>query len=191
MQLAATMLFLFAGAALNRMRGWGPWPVGHEFSVFDTVLKRLKDKLVAVPFYFGTITALYTSDVWAGAIVACGYQLWAIRGWGDYWDGSGKPNREVGFIDDLLEDWPPGEYTDFIAMSLRGLLGWPTFLGIAALHPGEAWPALFWGVLLGLQGLIYHTWRVVLARTRHPDFVLPAEWTMGLLWASLIALSVP
>lgn len=188
MQLAATILYLLAGAGLNRLRGWGPYPEGLVLSFRQRLFKRLVDKVVAVPFYFGIITFLYTGNWYAGVIAAIGYQIWAIPGWGDYWDASDKPNHEVGFIDDLFEDEPEGWKRDLFSMCARGLIGWPTFVGLAFMQPGVTWPALFWGLGLALQGVIYHGFRIFYPTAA---WVRKSEYAMGLLWTGLIALSVP
>lgn len=184
----ALMLFMLAGAALNRLRGWNPYPQDAQLTRMQRILKPMKSKIIAIPAYFGFIASVYAGELWLGFIVAAGYQLWAVPGWGDYWDGSDRPNREVGFIDDLFEDEPEGWKRDFYSMCARGLIGLPTFIGIGILYAGEAWLAPFFGLLLALQGVIYHGCRLFMPTL---DWVARAELLMGALWCYAIAQAVP
>lgn len=187
MHCTATILYVIAGALLNRLRGWGIFPKDKVLTLHERVIKALKSKVVAVPFYFGIITALYTGSLTIGIIVALGYQFWAIWGWGDYWDGSDAENDEVAIIDDLFEEMPEGLIKDFLSLTLRGLIGYPTFIALYAFVPDLTWHALVIGLGTGLQGFIYHGFRLL---TWNGKFVLASELTMGALWCYLVAQAV-
>lgn len=188
MDTIALVVFMVIGAGLNRLRGWGAFPDGVPLTYLQEILKGMKSKIIAIPCYFGIAAGIYSGDLWLGVIVACGYQLWAIPGWGDYWDGSDRPNHEVGWIDDIFDDVDEGWKRDLYSMSVRGLLGLPTFLAISAFYAGDAWLAPFYGLLLALQGLIYHGCRLFLPTV---DWVHKAELIMGALWCYAIAQAVP
>jgi hypothetical protein len=154
-----TIIFIISIAIIHRLRGWSP-SEEKELTLQQKFLSAITGKVFFCPSYLGLSAYLYTGDWIFALIAALGYQLYVVLGWGDYWDGSDRVNKEVGLIDDLVGKYlEPGFWNDFVSMSLRGLICLPLFIGLA-FYQGELLTALS-GILMSLQGGIYHGLRIL------------------------------
>ena len=181
-----TLIVILLSGIINRWRGWG-LPKSGAFPAWLTWLDRLGGKFYCSA-YMGLLFGLYTLDHNVGLIVAAGFALWALLGWGDYWDYTEKPNDEVWFIDAVVgRFFKPGAVADFVSMSLRGiLLGYPLFIGLAV-YLGSAWPLLI-GLGMAAQGPIYHVFFRLLQRQINwiTAFII-TEFAMGCWIGAVIA----
>lgn len=188
-----TFLAITIGALINRLRGWQPSKeAGHPFWVEWLAIMGSKYACAAT---FGILVWVYSFDPGVGLIAGLGYALWAGPGWGDYWDYSEAANDEVSIIDAIVGIYAkPGAWADFFAMSLRGLIGYPLFMVLAA-YLGSIWPLLI-GLGMAAQGVIYHvgfqwgkrfiewTWAFVITE------LLMGAWIGALVAAALAAAGV-
>lgn len=158
---------------LNRVRGGGIIATGNR------ILSSLA---------LGGLYALLTGSALAGIIVASGFYIWALPGWGLYFAaGHGKwpkNQKEIGFIDAIGLKLIPFKkaskhWTNYargiICMGLRGgIFSLPLFAGLSYLYGIQAlllWPIFF------LQGLAYF-----IAAKLDEEFVMVAE----LIWGGVI-----
>ena len=181
---------------MNYLRGWGPTDHYAKPPLWRKLAAHLTSK-VGTGIFAGFFVFF---SLWLGAdrdglaslciasIVALGWWLWALRGWGDYWDFSSRKNQEVRFLDALvLRFLPPGELNDLLSMSLRGFIfGYPLFLALAwAL--GSLTP-LCWGLGLLLQGPVYWLQNRGLRKRynvhKHGNDL--SESLMGVVWGLLL-----
>jgi hypothetical protein len=148
------MMIPLTFAALNRARGsdWGkPFTSKGVTSVLC-----------------GVIAGGYSLNPLVGIIVALGMYFWAVFGWGDYFDFSGKKNDEIAPIDWLISRlMRPSPLADCVSMSIRGLFIAPMFIALAFV----GYPfAPFYGLVGALQGIIYYTSWKLLKKYDYTDF---------------------
>jgi len=169
------LLVIIASALLNRLRGWGV-KKDMVYPAWQAWLDRFGSKGY-VAAYMGLLFGLYALDPIVGGVVALGYAIWAIFGWGDYWDYTDQPNDEVWIIDTIVARYfKPGAMADFASMSLRGLLGYPLFV-LLAVYLGSMWPLLI-GLGMAAQGAIYHVFFKQLGRV--------IDWEKAFITAELV-----
>lgn len=133
-------------AAFNRARGddWGKPYTGRG------VMAAL----------FGLAAWLHTPDLGVFLIVTVGMLLWALFGWGEYFDFSKKVNHEIRWIDALVGMFiRPGQYNDMVCMCIRGMFVYPMFAALALYGYTDAW---VYGFVGALQGIVYWVcWRLL------------------------------
>tara|TARA_B100000989_G_scaffold267629_1_gene221817 strand:+ start:890 stop:1477 length:588 start_codon:yes stop_codon:yes gene_type:complete len=191
------ILLVLLSAAIGRLRGWGATDNIANPPKWRKLVDAWGSKYHAAA-YMGLVFGLAAWSASLSVIVAAGYALWAAKGWGDYWDYSDQPNDEVGIIDVAVR-WvlPMGPWADFVSMSLRGLLGYPLFIGLAAWHyfihadMQACLLALVIGLGMGLQGVVYHLFRYRLGKVISVPWAhIITEWVMGGLIGLLIVCSI-
>jgi hypothetical protein len=185
----SALLLIIACAVINRLRGWGPTdkydnanpPARPPLRL--VIAKHLTGKNVVTPLYLGLAVWIYSSSIELAAVFFAAYQVWALKGWGDYWDGSSKPNNEVSFIDNLVEKFlAPGLLNDLVSMSLRGFIFSAIILWPYAIYTASAGMFVVSSLMLW-QGPIYHALRIASNdKGWHPI----AEVMTGALWALVI-----
>lgn len=195
--MTSGLFFILAMGILNRLRGWGPadaWLADHPGGIPPLRLRILSyaTSKYVTSAYCGALTGGcaawlgYGSPlaICIGTVIWLGMMLWAVPGWGDYWDGSPKPNQEVGVIDRLAgRIFPPGFWNDWFSMSLRGLLfGYPMFIWLAIMQANPFPLAV--GLGMFLQGTVYAAaWKAI----KNPKWRIPvAECLMGMVIGRLI-----
>jgi len=192
-------LWIIFFTTLNLLRGWGPTDLYERPPLWRKIAAHLTSKVgtgIIAGFFvwfmegLGGLSPVAPPVHFAAPIIALGWYCWALRGWGDYWDFSTRPNQEVGFIDSLaLKIFPPGEANDLFSMSLRGgVFAMPLFLALS-----YWWPWAWIGaVIIGGQGLIYWVQNVMLRGIysvhRHGNNL--AEGLMGALWGLVLGLII-
>lgn len=135
------MILAIIFAIINRLRGW------------DSKYSLWHGKYPCA-VYLGIITGFYSGDYIIGLIVTLGWILWAIWGWGDYFDFSPKKNNENKFIDDFVgAHIESGWLNDLASMSLRGMFIFPMFIALSV-YILSPYPFLL-GLGACLQGLFY------------------------------------
>lgn len=179
-------IFIVLCAGLNRLRGWGPVDkyVRPDGSVarWRKVAEVLSSKYACALYLGGVCWPIYG---WPPAmIVAGGYALWAMRGWGDYFDFSKKPNRELAWIDAITRRLA-APWRDVAAMSLRGLYFYPAAIGLAWWV--NSWHPLALGVLILLQGPVYLLAHRLDVDDRRGVKTVAAELAMGGIIGGIIA----
>lgn len=139
----------------------------------------------------GAVYCLISGSVLAGGIVAAGFYLWALKGWGLYFAaGHGQWARnetEIKWIDriglKLIPFVTESRHSSnflrgILCMGLRGgVYSLPLFLGLSYVHGLEAmfvWPLFF------LQGLAYYVAGGLTPGIIHPkNMVRCAEMAWG------------
>ena len=113
-------------AILHRVRGsdWGR----------PLVSKYITSSLTG--FAAGGLSLWYGYSLMHGAciglIIIAGVSLGVAFGWGEYFDGSPKPNHEIEFIDKLVSKvCLPGLGADILSMSIRHLFFAPMLIGLS------------------------------------------------------------
>lgn len=169
--MAAVFLFVFC-AILNGARGSKLF----NLTISTTISRVLCALSLAV--VYGVLSGNTTSML----IVAIGYMVWAIPGWGKYFSAyHGNDNRsesEIGWIDRIgyrfVKD--NNKLRGVLCMGLRGLYLYPMFLALGT-------PVI--GLLAALQGVPYYVAGTVSSGTiRHAEYMWGGA--MGLmLWGTL------
>lgn len=175
-------IFIPIMSIVNRLRGWGPTDnvVNRSFTL--RALSFATSKYVcAIYVALLSLLLLGVSYIEAGIIMA-GWALWAVPGWGEYFDFQRKDNDEIGWIDWLVSRLNFDAYmADTVSMALRGLYGYPLFVALS-LYAGE-YHGLLIGLLLLLQGPIYYISYLIRDGVKHVEM---AEVIMGFLWGALL-----
>lgn len=186
--MLAILLVIICSALINRLRGWS-LKKNVSYPAWQVLLSRFSGKAICT-VYLGMLFWLFTFDPIIGGIVTLGYMVWAVFGWGDYWDYSDDPNDEVWLIDVIVARYfKSGAMADFVSMSLRGVLGYPLFV-MLAVYLGSLWPLLF-GLGMAAQGAIYHVFFKLLGRIIHWEKAfITAELVMGGWIGALIIASL-
>lgn len=165
------VLLAMAGAILNRVRGMDKTWIPHSQYISK----------YTVACAWGVIFGLAALDAGFGVIVALGMAFWSAFGWGDYFDFSARPNKEVRLI-----DWAvgllivPGAKADTISMSLRGLFILPMFVGLGMYHGNMV--AVLIGLVGLLQGPIYYICQWIDEDNRAGFKTIAAEACCGALY---------
>lgn len=165
---------LFA-ALINRLRGW------------ESGYERFHGKYPCA-VYMGLFFGLMAWDPYIGLIVAIGWALWAVKGWGDYFDFSDRRNDEVSWIDTIvLKRAPSGPINDLISMSLRGLFILPLFIALSVYFTSP-FPSLL-GLVACLQGPFYYIGHLLWPDMSGRKTVF-AELATGALHGMLLCISL-
>lgn len=156
------IIWILAFAVFNYLRGWGPTDLFDKPPLWRKIAAHVTSK-VGTGIMAGFFVFLWK---WLGVgdplpasshvalIVALGWYVWALRGWGDYWDFLELKNKEIGFIDSFVgRIFKPGEKNDLLSMALRGMFFYPAFVALAW-YLSSWWPLLI-GLGTLMQGPIY------------------------------------
>ncbi len=167
------MIFLpFLGATFNRMAGYG--------------VKKWWASKTLVAVYYGIAVFIVTQNYKQAVVVWLGTWLYRMLGWGDYWDGSDKKNKEVAIIDKVVGRFlAPGFWCDFVSMTLRGgIFAAPLFIALSYFAWSYSW--IFCNIGFS-QGVVYAVMKKYISYARMSEF---AEPFMGFLILGGVAVSL-
>ncbi len=204
------ILLAISWSIINRLRGWGngwnktekpDWLVWAQKYVFTRHWLALLQGAIT-GWYAYSLGFDHRAILGVSGAVAIGWWFGVLFGWGEYFDGTDKPNDEIHWIDQLVGSriipWMqdakrPGWikkvaskiwWKDALSFGLRGTYYLPMYLGVAYFAQ-SSWamlPALFFWI----DAVTYATARNAGAG----DFVRWAELAGGFLRGLMIGLAL-
>lgn len=227
-QIISSIVLIGLLSFINRLRGAGKqwikaiaWiPVGTRiratilYGIVVSLFAMINDKLAVNSF---DVLVYFGFDISLMLISMVSFFVWAVFGWGEYMDSGGwqrrfAPNKEVGFIDSIIDmaakmfpktfistkEWNPEKWdtlhrhSDVLGMTLRGVIfAVPAFVAYSVYFNN------YFIVLLSLMflpiGFIYLYWSIASFNEDKSwykeDKLGGAEWTTGAVcWGLSIVL---